>query len=229
MTKSDLKAKVFLEGVGGAVSIGFSIVLSPLLRLWYRKWGATQAEVERALPGDELVPHPRTMLNCAVSIHAPADKVWPWLVQLGCKRAGWYSYDLLDNAAIPSAKTILPDFQMLNVGDVVYATADGKIGYPVAVVQPGKSMVLGGTLDTKTGKPADPNDPALVEYFGGTNTFYLDEMGEKMTRLIFRLRLDWNPGFMTTLAYRVFLEPISFVMARKMLLTLKERAENAGK
>jgi hypothetical protein len=225
MTESDSKARVILEGIGGAIKIGFSIIFSPLLRGWYLRWGATSAELKKTLPGDPLVPRPHSLMTIAVNIRAPADKVWPWLAQLGCQRAGWYSYDLLDNGGTPSARTILPEFQTLNVGDVVYATADGKVAYPVAEVEPGKSMVLGGTLNTKTGKAADPNDPTLTDYFSGTNAFYLDAVDEKTTRLIFRLRLDWNPGFMTNLAYRVFLEPISAVMARRMLGCIKERAE----
>ena len=94
-------------------------VTSPLYRRWHLTWGATPTEVAAALPGDAfLAPAPYRSTR-AISIKAPPAAVWPWLVQVGCLRAGWYSNDLLDNLARPSAKTILPEFQGLAVGQWV--------------------------------------------------------------------------------------------------------------
>jgi len=67
------------------------------LRPWQLTWGATPGEVSRSLPGDDLVPRPTFNATRAISIAAPAVEIWPWLVQVGLTRAGWYSYDLLDN------------------------------------------------------------------------------------------------------------------------------------
>jgi hypothetical protein len=218
-------SRVIGEGIAGVAAVASTILLLPVTRLWYRRWGATDDEVQRSLPGDELVPHPKSEIICAITIQAPAAQVWPWLMQIGCRRAGWYSYDLLDNGGVPSAERIIAEYQHLEVGDEVLATPDGKLGFPVATIEPGRALVLGGTMDTRTGEQADPNDPNLEVYFSGANIFFVCELDERATRLIFRMRLDWNPSLLNTLIYRVFLEPISFVMARKTLLGVKQRAE----
>lgn len=217
--------RTIVEGIGGALAIGGTIVLSPLLAPWYRTWGATENEAQRSLPGDELVPHPRSEVTCAITIQALADRVWPWLVQLGCQRAGWYSYDLLDNGGVPSAGHILPEYQHLLAGDQVLLTPDGRLGLPVTALEPERALVLGGTLDTRTGMGVQPGQPLPEAYYSGINVFVLEPAGETATRLIFRQRLDWNPGPANTLMYRVFLEPISFVMARRMLKGIKHRVE----
>ena len=80
------------------------------VRPWQLTWGATPAEVSRPLPGDELVTHPTFNATRAITIAAPPEDVWPWLVQVGLTRAGWYSYDLLDNLAHASARRIIPEF-----------------------------------------------------------------------------------------------------------------------
>ena len=219
------KLQVIGEGIVGVVAIAVTVILSPFLRSWYRKWGATAADVRRTLPGDEIVSHPRSDLTCAISIRSADEQVWPWVVQIGCQRAGWYSYDLLDNGGIDSARRIHPEYQQLEIGDHISATPDGGVSYPVAAIEARKALVLGGTLNTQTGKAADPADPNLAAYFSGSNTFFLDEPTPGVTRLVFRIRLDWNPSTLNTIAYRIFLEPISFVMARKMLLGIKERVE----
>jgi len=204
--------------------IGGTILLSPLLRPWYGRWGATDEEAQARLPGDDLVPEPKSAITCAITVEAPVERVWPWLAQLGCRRGGWYSYDLLDNGGQPSAGRVLPEHQRLAVDDRILLTPDGRLGYPVVALEPGQSLVLGGTLDTRTGQGIRPGDPLPEAYYSGINVFVLSPVSETRTRLIFRQRLDWNPTFADTLMYRVFLEPISFVMARKMLKGIKTRA-----
>lgn len=218
---------LILDGLAGAGLIAFTILFSSLLRKWYSRWGATAEETGRRLPGDEFVPHPRSELTMAITIQAPPEKIWPWFLQLGCQRGGWYSYDLLDNGGVPSANRILPEYQHLNVGDQVKATPDGSFGFPVAALQPNRALSLAGTMNTKTGQAAEPGDPTLEAYFSGDQTFYLEPDGEKNTRLIFRMRNDWNPTFLNNLIFGSVVEPISFVMGRKMLLTLKRRNEVA--
>jgi len=227
MTGRKNSPRVIGEGIAGVVAMASTILLLPVTRLWYRKWGATDDEVQRSLPGDELVPHPKSEITCAITIQAPAAQVWPWLVQIGCQRAGWYSYDLLDNGGVPSAERIMAEYQHLEVGDKVLLTADGKMGYPVAIIEPGRALVLSGTMNTRTGEQVDPNDPNLENYFGGANIFFVYELDERTTRFIIRQRLGWSPSLLMTLIYRAFLEPISFVMARKTLLGIKQRAEAA--
>jgi hypothetical protein len=217
--------RTIVDGLGGVLAVAGTVVLSPLLAPWYRHWGATEEETGCRLPGDELAPHPRSEITCAITVQAPAEQVWPWLVQLGCQRAGWYSYDLLDNSGQPSANRILPEYQHLAVGDEVLLTPKGPLAMPVAALEPEKALVLGGTLNTRTGEGVVPGDPLPEAYYTGINAFVLELAGAKATRMLFRQRLDWSPALANTLIYRVFLEPISFVMGRKMLKGIKRRAE----
>jgi len=113
----------------------------------------------------------------------------------------------------------------LKVGDIVKAMPKGEFGFPVAAIQPREALVLAGTLDTRTGQPADPNDPGLQAYFSGDQTFAIEGRSDETSRLIFRMRIDWNPSFMNRLVYGSIVEPISFVMGRKTLLNVKQRAE----
>jgi hypothetical protein len=221
-----MKPKIILEGIAGAFFVGFTVLLSPILRPWYSRWGATEEEVNQAVSGDEFVPHPKTQLNMAVTVHAPPEDIWPWFVQLGCQRGGWYSYDLLDNGGVPSADRILPEFQNLEVGDIVKAVPKGDFGFPVAMIIPNQQLTLAGTTNTETGEQADPNDPDLTAYFSGNQTFLMKGLEGGKTRLIFRMRIDWNPSLMGTIINKGIVEPLSFVMGRKTLITVRQRAEN---
>lgn len=217
--------RVIGEGLLGALAIVGTVLAAPLLRAWYTRWGATPAEAAQSLPGDAFVPHPKSQVTCAITIHAPTVQVWPWFVQLGCQRGGWYSYDLLDNGGVPSADRIIPEYQHLAIGDIVRALPQGDFGFPVALIEPERVLTLAGTLNTKTGQPAEPGDPSLTDYFSGDQTWVLQPLNDRATRLIFRTRMDWNPSLFNLLIYRGLVEPISFVMGRKMLRTLKQRAE----
>jgi hypothetical protein len=223
-----MNLKIIFEGVVGAGAIAGTAILSPFVRGWYSKWGATREEAAQAIPGDLLVPHPKSQLTMAVTVEAPADKIWPWFVQLGCQRAGWYSYDLLDNGGIPSADRIVPEYQQIEIGDTVKATPKGDFGFPVAIIEPDKQLTMAGTLNTETGEDADPNDPTLEAYFSGNQTFLIKEIDDHRSRLIFRMRIDWNPGATRTLANKGIVEPLSFVMARKTLLNVKRLTETTS-
>jgi hypothetical protein len=216
--------RTVVEGPGGVLALAGTVVLSPLLAPWYRRWGVTTEETQRSLAGDELALHFRSEITCAITVEAPVQRIWPWLTQIGCQRAGWYSYDLLDNGGQPSANRILPDHQHLAVGDTVLLTPKGPLAMPVIALEPEKALVLGGTLNTRTGEGVAPGDPLPEAYYTGINALILEQAGET-TRLIFRQRLDWSPALANTLIYRVFLEPISFVMGRRMLRGIKRRAE----
>jgi hypothetical protein len=220
-----MNIRTIVEGLGGVLAIAGTVVLSPVLASWYRRWGTTEAEAVDGLYGDELVPHPRSQVTCAIMVRAPAERVWPWLVQIGCQRAGWYSYDLLDNGGLPSADRVLAEHQSLSVGDSVQLMPDGRLGMPVVTLVPDKALVLGGTLNTATGEGVHPGEALPEAYYAGINAFVLEPAGATATRLIFRQRLDWSPSRANTMMYRVFLEPISFVMARRMLKGIKRRAE----
>ncbi len=89
-----------------------------VVRPWHLRWMASDEEVNRSLPGDDLVPHPTISLTRAITIEAPPAVVWPWLVQMGYRRAGWYSYDRFDNDGV-QVRQILPQFQELHIGDMM--------------------------------------------------------------------------------------------------------------
>jgi hypothetical protein len=223
-----MKLKIILEGVVGATAIAGSVILSPFIRGWYSRWGSTSEEVQQSIRGDEFVPHPKSQLTMAVTVQAPAANIWPWFVQLGCQRGGWYSYDLLDNGGIPSANRIVPEYQRREIGDIVKATPKGDFGFPIAIIDPNKQLTMAGTTNTETGEADDTNYPYIKTYFSGNQTFLLNQIDEKQTRLIFRMRIDWNKSRMGTIANRGIVEPLSFVMGRKTLLNVKRLAENMG-
>ena len=193
------------------------------------RWGASTQESAGPLPGDELVRTPRMQSTRAVTINAPAASVWPWLVQLGAGRGGMYSYDLPENPAGPgmrSADRILPEYQRLDVGDVIPLGPD--VGIPVRRLEPGAVLGLGGTMDPGTGKftasGARPAGPRLEIGW----TFVLQPVDEGTTRLLSRTRYDYSP-LPVGLILRPVLEPLQFILERRMLLGIKSRAEASGR
>ena len=174
------------------------------VRPWQLTWGATAAEVSRPLPSDDLVPAPTFNATRAITIDAPPEQVWPWIVQMGLTRAGWYSYDLLDNLGRPSARHIIPELQDLQPGDIVPMSPDGKQGMRVHAVDAPHSMVWG-----------DPGDT--------TWAWQLDKTDSGSTRLLTRVRSRYQ-WFSPSIAFSVLLEFGDIWMMRKMLLNLRERA-----
>lgn len=207
---------------GSAAAVGAYI---GWVRPWHRKWGTTPEEYSRPLPGDELVPEPKLCATHAVSIRATPEQIWPWLVQLGQGRGGFYSYDWIENAMgldIHTADHILPEHQDLKVGDQIPLAKDG-FGIEVALLEKDRYMVLLG--DTRKAEPgmAPPVKPG--EFMATSWGFYLCDYKDGVTRLVERWKADWTPSFANTLIYKGFLEPGAFVMQRKMLLGIKERVE----
>jgi hypothetical protein len=204
----------------GAVSIAACIMASPLLRPWYCNWGATKAEVKMSLPGDELVPHPKLETTRAITIQTPAAEIWPWLVQLGQGRGGLYSYEWLENLIgcdMRNADRILPEHQDLKVGDKVRLGPEGYPYFDVAVIEPGWALILRGDM---------PGEQTITTTW--IWLFYLNPLDEKSTRPIIRSRLVYEPTLGNFLSWRVFTDPISFVMERKTLQGIKVRAEAAA-
>ena len=210
IANSKFNPTIIEEGLG-AVAIATTVLASPLLRPWYSKWGATESEVEKRLPGDEQVPHPNLENTRAITIQAPMSAVWPWLVQMGQGRGGLYSYELLENlvgCGMHNADRIIPEQQQLQVGDKVRLSQDdGTPYFIVTAIEAGRSIILGG------------DDPPT------TWGFILDPIDEDSTRLIIRFRQKYEPTTGNVLSWRVFTDPINFVMERKMLQGIKARAE----
>lgn len=181
--------------------VAFFAFFYAVYRPWQQNWGATEAEVSRVMLGDELVTDPTFNATRAVTVEAPPDRIWPWIVQMGYLRAGFYSWDILDNRGIPSAEHILPQYQNLAVGDVVplSAEADAEV---VALV---------------------PNSQLLLVFESGDTATWawgLYAIDEGRTRLVSRLR--WRtPSIMS----QFLLDAFELVMMRKCMLGIKRRAE----
>jgi hypothetical protein len=118
-------------------------VAAPALRPWHTRWGATDDEVAAPMPGDALVPGCQVSWTRAITIDAPPDAVWPWLAQAGFGKAGFYSNDLLDNAAHPSAGGLLPEFQRVHVGDWVpmFSRVDNTTAFKVQAFARGRFVL----------------------------------------------------------------------------------------
>jgi hypothetical protein len=187
-----------------------------LVRPWHLRWGATAGEVQSAWTGDHLLPHPLGASTHAITIRSPAAQVWPWIVQIGQGRGGFYSYAWVENllgCQIENASRILPEHQQLRVGDPVWLHPNAP-PLTVAIVEPGHTLVLAATEEQDG-----------FQVVSGTWAFFLRELGEHAARLIVRSRWSWPPTLFRWVGYRLGLEPMHFVMERRMLLGIKERAE----
>jgi hypothetical protein len=222
---------VFFIGIGIAGGVAGS-VYALVIRPWHLRRGATEAEVRRSLPGDDLVPGPKFGYTHAITINASVSEVWPWLVQIGYKRAGWYSHDWLHRIMgiagsvddeRGSARRIIPELQDLKVGDVV-EIASG-MGYAVVGMEPGRALILQSRVDTDKWESLSSLDPLPEKYLSSSWVWVLEEIDDRTTRLIVRVRTDTNPGLLSTLSAGIPNELGSLVMQSKTLRTLKQRAE----
>ena len=215
-----LNPSVLEEGLG-ALAVAASLLSSPVSRLWYSHWGATAAEEALPLPGDELAPDATLISTRAITIDAAVTVVWPWLAQLGQGRGGLYSYQRLENLVgcdMHNAAQILPQFQVLVPGDQVRLGPPGANfpSFTVATVEPPSVLVLRGEED-----PAAAN----VKPFQFVWAFVLKPVSAVKTRLLLRSRLQYTPDLGSKVMWRGFVDPVGFVMERKMLQGIKRRAE----
>jgi hypothetical protein len=179
----------------------------------YSQWGTTAAERTQAMPGDDIVRQPNWDYTQAVTIQAPVGEVWPWLVQIGQGRGGLYSFELLENMIgcdIHNANLILPEFQRLVIGDSIRLHPKAP-GIPVALVDSAHTLVLGAASSNQRD--------------AGSWAFRLDALEPSATRLIARFRSGYTPTLSNILMQRIFVQPTSLFMQKRMLLGLKQRAE----
>jgi len=194
---------------GVALAVGLEMATYPRWRQWCLSWGATDEEVARTLPGDDLLAGPDIVSTRAVWIDAPAGEIWPWLVQMGPGRAGAYTYDWIENLfglGMHSADRILPQFQDLKVGDAQRLGKRGPV-LRVSVLEPERALVM---------RSDDGNWIwAFILVREGTGT-----------RLISRNRIAVPGAPPAVRALNTYLmEPGSLIMERRMLLGIKQRAE----
>ena len=203
----------------GAVLLGGAAVACILAgRRWQLGWGTTGEEAGAALPGDDLIPaRADLMATRAITVHAPADQVWPWIVQVGQGRGGFYSYDVFENLAgcdIHSADRIVPEWQDVKVGGEVKLAP--SVGLGVAVVEQGRALVLRG------GVPMGAVPPP----YDFTWSFVLREQPGGTTRLLVRERYAYSRRWAPLLVEPVAV--VSFLMTQRMLRGIRDRAERSG-
>jgi hypothetical protein len=189
-----------LAGLGVGLTAAYLLAVRPRLR----RWGATDDEMRRTLPGDELVPDPAISATWAVTIDAPVREVWEWLAQIGQDRGGFYSYAWLENLAgckLRNADRVHPEWQHRTVGELV--KLHPAVGLKAAYFEPERALVL-----------------------DGWGAFVLEPIDNQTTRLISRSRV---PRGRAALSYALLMEIPHFVMQREMLLGIKRRAERAAK
>jgi hypothetical protein len=197
-------ARTLLAAVGLIVIYWFPV------RRWFARWGTTPADRARVMAGDAVIAEPTYWTTLAVTVNAPPAYIWPWLVQMGYRRGGLYSYDWLDRLFgyldRPSATRVLPEFQRLAVGDEI--PMGHGAGFPVTAIEPERSLVLSGA----------GNDFQWVWQFG------LYPLDEGRTRLVSRNSVR-TPTTVWSWVFMRVIEPAAFLMTRRMLIGLKSRAE----
>jgi hypothetical protein len=180
------------------------------IRRWMNQWGATPSDLARVMAGDRLLADPTYSGTTAVTVNAPPEHIWPWLVQMGYQRGGLYSYDWLDRLFgyldRPSATRILPEFQHLAVGEAIPLGRGPS--WPVGAIEPNRALVL------------DMRNMGGLDWVWQFGLYPIDE---KRTRLISRSRVRAHALWARLLTHVI--EPAGFVMTRRMLVGLKERAE----
>lgn len=217
-----------IENIIGAFQVVLTILLSPILRSWYNRWGASDQELVQQLPGDELVPTYKLGYTRAITIKAPVEDVWPWIAQMGQGRGGLYSYEGLENligCEITSSDKILPQFQNIQPGDLVRL---GKKGYPcfsVTEVETPQKLIL-VSANPQTEVPVSYNDKSEKGFSIATWQWTLQPLGPDSARLVVRQRLDFSQDMAAI--WRIT-EPIGFVMERKMLKSIRDLAEKQYK
>jgi hypothetical protein len=194
-----------------AVPAFFLIVYCTAVRPSQLRWGATPEEVQRTMPGDDLVANSTFCATRAITIRATPEEIWPWLVQMGYNRAGFYGYDLIENLGsargIRSARTIVPEFQHPRTGDVLPISAVAHLVF--GSIQPNQYLIWQSEADA-----AD-----------GAFTWALNPLDSTHTRLVSRIRLRYHWSHPWLLTLDLFTEFADHLAVPKLLRGLRDRAE----
>jgi hypothetical protein len=197
----------------GLLALAATAIAFALYRRWHLRWGATADEVAASMPGDEFFPGAGFEATRAIRIDAPPEAVWPWLAQVGFGRAGFYSYDLLDNLGRRSAERIVPGLQALAVGDWI-------------------PMMAGRPTERTAFRVRAFEEPRWMLWAKPDSSWAwrLEPAGDGATRLVTRVRCRYSlrdfPGVLLTIP---LLELADFPMMRRMLLGMKHRAERLAR
>ncbi len=216
---------------GLLATMGYFMIIRP----WYKSWGSKGFESEISLPGDEQMLSPKVIVNRSIQISAPPEKVWSWLIQIGYQRAGWYSYDSLENAVGVaefvdghSSTRIIPELQTLQVGDSIPAAPEPYLKFEVIHLSSPESMVLEAHINPITGKNLNEKEKSSGIWMRQIWSFYLAETQDRNTHLIVRSRIDYGPELIMKPLSWFIIEPAHFIMEQKMLKGIKYRAEKCS-
>lgn len=202
---------VALQRLGAGLAILVIVMTSYVLfaRPYQLSWGATSQELKQAMPGDELEQHPEFYATRAITIAGTPQEIWPWLLQMGYGRAGYYGYDILENLGsergIRSADRIIPEFQSFKVGDEVPISSVAKMYFHSIV--PDRHLIW-------TGKGNK-----------GSFLWALHPVDEGHTRLVSRIRWSFHWSQLSLLSLDLFTEFADFLAVRKILQGVKGRVE----
>jgi hypothetical protein len=193
--------RLWIAGLAGLGALYVTVVRPKTMR-----WGATDEEVTRRLPGDDVVPGNRYRATRAITIEARPEHIWPWIVQIGSGRAGWYALDRIDNKGVPSARSIIPELQDLQVGDLIPMVIGKQIGPRVKELEPPRRMLW-----------------ATGDEFSWE--WVLDPIDQRHTRLITRMQERYPPLLSGKTLYTVVASSGDIVMHWTQLRGIKQRAE----
>jgi hypothetical protein len=228
-----MRMRIVLAGtvIGTATGIGLSRVAR-----WRRTWGIDPSEAAKPLPGDDLVPVTTAIETRGITIDAPPDAVWPWLVQMGFGRGGWYSYDQLDMGGT-SATTLVPEWTDLAVGDIMPTTPE--TGFAIRILDPGRALVLFSDTALVESQmapvaKAEAVPPGLAassaflrtapQDFSASWAFVLEPVDGGRTRLIERFRVRFGVGGPQFRLIGPIMGFGVFLMVRRQMLGIRDRA-----
>ena len=211
------------EAVEGSAVLLVATVTWPISRRWLRNWGSSEHERQGPWPGDALVSANLSPTTRAIEIGAPAKHVWPWLVQFGLDKAGFYSYELLERMiGIPVTNLESIEFfmQSINVGDEVRLHPKAP-GIPVALIEPERHICFG--------KARDSNAGSSREDLKRSWSIYITPTGADTCRLVVRGCFEETRKRPVQQRMAFALEqPIDFTMEQRMLRTVKRLAETGA-
>jgi len=220
------------------VRLGLGFATYAAVRRLARRSGATDEEFFGPLPGDDVMAHPMLEWTRATTINAPPEDVWPWLVQMGYGRGGWYTNERFDRIVWrienKSSDVILPDWQQLAVGDIVPDGPDCAAYFRVREVRRHEAIVYHSIRHPYRGQAVDPTDAAALErrendlvagghYIDFSWAFVLRPVGGHATRLLIRARADLYPRWVRVTEMAFGLVDLYHVTA--MFNGIRSRAE----
>jgi proline iminopeptidase len=204
--------------------VGIAASYALFVRPRMLRWGATDAEIAAEYPGRELIPGGYRGATMATTIDAPRERVWPWLLQMGYGRAGWYSWDHLDNWGHASAKELHPEWQDVSLGDKLPSMPDNRTWWEVAALEPERFLGLRASVSLG-GKPFDPRGPRPRYFTDSLWGFLLEDAPGGKTRLVVSGYWALSPRWLLPIASVLLLEPSHWIMQMRQFANLRRLVE----